>query len=203
MITVTPVSSFDRSSASLFCLASRRRGAWRSCSTILRLASVAATARRLGNRKLRAYPSATFTTWPRLPTRSISSRSMTSMIRLLELRRERQQGDIARLLDGVGEPPLVRGADAGNAARDNLAALRHERVEQLHVLVIDVVDLLHAKPANFLATEIRLLLRGYSLVASGGALSGAAGSSFEFWHGISLRLLRPRWGRFLWRLIGQ
>src|ERR1035441_7871918 len=135
------------------------------------------------------------TTWPRLPSRSISSRSMTSMIRLLELRRERQQGDVARLLDGVGQPPLVRGADAGNAARDNLAALRHERVEQLHVLVIDVVDLLHTEPANFLAAEIGFLLRGYGFVASGGALSGAAGSSFEFWHGISLRLL----GRLLWQ----
>src|ERR1017187_6535052 len=43
MVTVTPASSFERSSASPFCLASRRRGDWRSCSTILRLASVAAT----------------------------------------------------------------------------------------------------------------------------------------------------------------
>ena len=39
----------------------------------------------------------------------------------------------------------------------------------------DVVDLLHAKPANFLAAEIRFLLRGYGLVAARGALSGAAG----------------------------
>src|SRR5580658_5072763 len=124
---------------------------------------------------------------------------MTSMVRLLERRRERQQRDVARLLDGVGQPPLVRGADTGYAARDDLAALRHEGVQQLDVLVIDVVDLFHAKPANFLAAEIRFLLRGYGLVAAGGALSGAAGSSFEFWHGISLRLLRPRWGR----LIGQ
>src|SRR5580693_10369245 len=155
MVTITPFSSFERSSASPFCLASRRRCAWRSCSTILRLASVAATARRLGNKKLRAYPSATFTTWPRLPSRSISSRSMTSIIRLLEGRRERQQGDIARLLNGVGQPPLMRGADAGNAARDDLAALRYESVQKLYVLVIDVVDLLHAKPANFFAAEIR------------------------------------------------
>jgi hypothetical protein len=52
-------------------------------------------------------------------------------------------------------------------------------VEQFHVLVIDVVDLLHTEPANFLAAEIGFLLRSYGLVASGGALSGAAGSSFE------------------------
>jgi hypothetical protein len=44
-------------------------------------------------------------------------------------------------------------------------------VQQLHVFVIDVVDLLHANTANFLAAEIRFLLRGYGLVASGGALS--------------------------------
>src|SRR5208282_3035187 len=107
MVTVTPLSSFERSSASLFCLASRRRCAWRSCSTILRLASVAATARRLGNRRVRAL---------------IVSGSC--------VRSSGPQGGISRLFAGVGQPPLVRGADAGNA-RDDLATLRHERVEQL------------------------------------------------------------------------
>src|SRR5579871_4505279 len=107
---------------------------------------------------------------------------MTSMIRLLELRRERQQRDVARLFDGVGEPPLVRGAHAGNAARNNLAAFRHESVQQLYVLVIDVVDFLDAKPANFLAAEILFLLRGDGFVAAGGPLAGAAWSSFEFGH---------------------
>src|SRR5580658_9318791 len=49
-------------------------------------------------------------------------------------------------------------ADAGNTARDDLPALRHER-------------------PNFLAAEIRSLLRGYGFIPPGGALSGAAGSS--------------------------
>src|ERR1700687_3961212 len=104
---------------------------------------------------------------------------MTSMVRLLELRRERQQGDVARLLDGVGEPPLMRGANAGDAARDDLAALRHKGVQQLYILVIDVVDLLDAEPANFLAPEICFLLRGDGLIAARGPLTGAAWSSFE------------------------
>ena len=53
---MTPVSSLARSSASPFSLASLRRCACRSCSTIFLLDSVAATASRLGSRKLRAYP---------------------------------------------------------------------------------------------------------------------------------------------------
>src|SRR5689334_13262490 len=104
---------------------------------------------------------------------------MTSMfLWLLELRRERQQGDVARLLDGIGQPPLVRGADAGNAARHDLAALGHEGVQQLHILVVDVVDLLDAEAAYLLAPEILFLLRGDGLVAARGPLAGAAWSSF-------------------------
>jgi hypothetical protein len=71
------------------------------------------------------------------------------------------------------------GAQTGDTARDNLTALRHEGVQQLGVLIIDVVDFLHAKPANFLAAEIRFPLRGCGLVASRGALSGAAGPFSE------------------------
>ena len=111
---------------------------------------------------------------------------MTSMVRLLELRRERQQGDVARLLDGVGEPPLVWGAHAGDAARDDLAALRHEGVQQLHVFIVDVVDLLDAEPADFLPPEILFLLRGDGFIATRGPLARAAWSSFKFGHEISL-----------------
>src|ERR1035441_2977813 len=185
MVTLMPFTSLARSSASPLSLASLRTCAWRSCSTILRLASVAATASRLGNRKLRAYPGATFTNWPRLPSFSISDLRMTSIpdfLPPLELRRERQQRDVARLLDGVGQAPLMRSADAGNAARDDLAPFRHEGVEHFHVLVIDVVDLLDAEPAHFLAPEKLLLLGGYRFVAAGGPLRGAAWSSFELGH---------------------
>src|SRR5690348_13304990 len=132
MVTLTPAISFERSSASVLSLASLRRWAWRSCSTILRLASVASTARRRGSRKLRAYPDATLTMSPRLPRFSMSSRKMTSIsVSSLERRRERQQRDVARLLDGVGQPALVRRADPGDAARHDLAALGDEGVQHL------------------------------------------------------------------------
>jgi hypothetical protein len=45
------------------------------------------------------------------------------MTSLLVASCERQQSDIAGLLDGTRETALVRGADAGQTARHNLAAL--------------------------------------------------------------------------------
>ena len=66
---------------------------------------------------------------------------------------ERQQGDVARLLDGVGQAALVRRAHAGQTAGNDLAAFRHEGGEQAHVLVVDAVDFLDAEFANLLATE--------------------------------------------------
>ena len=71
----------------------------------------------------------------------------------------------------------MRRANARDAARNDLAPLRHEGVQQLHVLVVDVVDLLDAEAADFLAPEILLLLRGDGFVAAGGPLRGAAWSS--------------------------
>src|SRR5579863_8544129 len=105
----------------------------------------------------------------------MSSLSMTSMAisSRLELRRERQQRDVARLLDGVGETPLMGRAHARDPPRHNLAALGHKGVQHLHIFVIDVIDLLHAEPAHLLAPEILLFLRGDRLVAAGGALSRA------------------------------
>jgi hypothetical protein len=41
-------------------------------------------------------------------------------------RGERQQSNIARLLDGAGEPALVRGADTGETPRHNLAAFGYK-----------------------------------------------------------------------------
>ena len=77
---VSPFISFARSVASLASFASLRRCACRSCSTIFLFDSVAGTAIFRGSRKLRAYPGATFTTCPRVPRLSISSRRMTSMV---------------------------------------------------------------------------------------------------------------------------
>src|ERR1019366_5315379 len=121
----------------------------------------------------------------------------------LERGRERQQRDVPRLLDRVREPALVRRAHARNAARHDLAPLRHEGVQHLHVLVVDIVDLLDAEPAYLLAPEILLLLGGNRLVAARGALRRAAWSSFRFRHGLCLlrqaRKGRARyWSRYWW-----
>src|ERR1035438_2468184 len=67
-------------------------------------------------------------------------------------------------------------------ARHNLAPLRHERVQHLHIFVIDIVDLLDAEPAYFLAPEILLLLSRNRFIAARGPLRGAAWSSFRFSH---------------------
>src|SRR5689334_3948925 len=95
---------------------------------------------------------------------------------------ERQQSDVARLLDRVAQAALVRRADARNAPRNDLAALGNETREQPHVLIVDVVDSFDAKPANLLAPEILFLLSGDGFITAGGPLPRAAGSSFGFRH---------------------
>ena len=93
-----------------------------------------------------------------------------SILSLLHGRRERQQRDVARLQDGVGQAALVRRADAGNAAGHDLAALGDERLQHPDVFVIDVVDLLDAETANLLAPEVLFLSHRGGFVATGGAL---------------------------------
>src|SRR5262245_7085389 len=104
-------------------------------------------------RKLRAYPSDTSRTSPRRPTEATSSSRMTFMLGVLVRRHVRQQGHRARALDRMGQLPLVPRAAAGNAARDDLAALGDEAAEPTHVLVVDEVDLVRAKLANLPASK--------------------------------------------------
>src|SRR5262245_1272482 len=63
--------------------------------------------------------------------------------------------ELPRPLDGRLQRALVRRADTRDAPRLNLAALRNERREQLHVAVADVVDLLDAELAHAPAPEER------------------------------------------------
>src|SRR5580765_4260176 len=119
----------------------------------------------------------------------MSSLRMTSIVisSCLVARRERQKSDVARLLDRVGQTPLVRRAHAADPPRNNLPALGDKCVQHLDVFVVDVVDLLDAEPAHFLAPEVLLLLSGNRLVAAGGPLAAADGSSaFGFRHGLCL-----------------
>src|SRR6202451_4690613 len=120
-----------------------------------RFSSVARSALPRGNRKLRAKPSLTRTTspiWPSLPTRSSKITSIsTSPLRPPPLHRGkdrrvgwslpdyvRQQPKEARTLDRLGELTLLLRRDRGDAARHDLAALRHEALQELDVLVIDL-----------------------------------------------------------------
>jgi hypothetical protein len=68
-------------------------------------------------------------------------------------RRKGQQGDVACPLDGGSQSPLVRRAYASETARNDLASLGHKLAKQAYVLVVDIVYLLHAELADFLAAE--------------------------------------------------
>jgi hypothetical protein len=79
-------------------------------------------------------------------------------------RGKRKQGDIPGLLDGAGEAALVRGANAGEPAGYNLAALSHKALQQPDIAVRNRV--------NFLGAELADLLAAEELAASAGTARG-------------------------------
>src|SRR5271156_274597 len=91
--------------------------------------------------------------------------------RVLETRRKRQQGDVARLLDGASESALVRRAHTRKAAGYDFAALGHEALQQAHDTVGDGVDLLGAELPDLLAPEEFAAAR-----TTGPASTGSAGA---------------------------
>jgi hypothetical protein len=97
---------------------------------------------------------------------------------LLRAPRERQQSDIARLLDRPRETALVRRAHSGQASRSDLAAFRHELRQQTYILVIDRFDLLDAELANFLAPE--------EFTATFTGASGASAGTWSAWRTAAL-----------------
>ena len=64
----------------------------------------------------------------------------------------------------------MRRADARNSAGRNLTALGNKAHKKLRILIIDVVDLIDTKPADFLTTEVLFLSCGERFVATGGTL---------------------------------
>ena len=84
---------------------------------------------------------------------------------LLVAGRKGQQSDVASLLDGTRQPTLVGGADAGEAARDNLAPLGDKLLQQAHIAIVDSIDLLDTELANLLAAK--------ELAAAAGTAAGA------------------------------
>src|SRR5205085_7005094 len=93
----------------------------------------------------------------------------------------RDERDLARALDRRLQLALVHRAGPGDPPRQNLAALWHERPDQLHVLVVDVVDLVRAELADLPAAEertaltlflvARLLVAGAAAAATRASLS--------------------------------
>src|SRR5205814_9128254 len=76
-----------------------------------------------------------------------------------------QQGQLARRLDGDGHLALVLGAVARHAASSDLPAVRDEPAQQVHVLVIDPVDVVLAEDADALLGPPRQVLGGPLAVA--------------------------------------
>src|SRR5690242_1494954 len=93
-------------------------------------------------------------------------------------RRERQQSNVARLLDGGAQSALMWRANPSQPAWDDFAALGDKAREQADILVVDGVDLLDAELADLLAAE-----EFASAFASSGA-TRAAGTSFTTWSTI-------------------
>src|ERR1700679_470001 len=72
---------------------------------------------------------------------------------VLVARCERQQGDIAGLLDGASQAALVGGTDARQPPGNDFAALGYEALQQAHIAIGDGVDLLGAELADLFAAE--------------------------------------------------
>src|SRR4029078_4651639 len=85
------------------------------------------------------------------------------------VRGERQERDVSRPLDRQRERALVRGAGPEHPSRQDLAPLGHEPGEELHVLVVDVVDLVRAELADPPAPEEVALARVLAASAAGPA----------------------------------
>ena len=85
------------------------------------------------------------------------SASRTRSLRTRGASGERKQRDVSGALDRFAEPALMTRANAGHAARQNLAALLHELRQDVGALVVDEVHLLDTKLADFLFAEILAL----------------------------------------------
>src|SRR5262245_40572418 len=100
----------------------------------------------------------------------------------------RNQRDLTGALDRGLQLALMHRAGARDAARQNLAALGDERPDELHVLVVDVVDLVRAELADLAAAEegpaLALPLLARLLVAALAAAAAARAPLSEC-HGLT------------------
>src|SRR3954447_27018400 len=87
------------------------------------------------------------------PSFSILSSRMTS-ISIGSLSHDvGEEAQMARALDRLGELALLLGRDGGDAAGDDLAALRDEALEQADVLIVDAGRILAGERAGLAAAE--------------------------------------------------
>src|SRR5271170_1199864 len=93
------------------------------------------------------------------------------MWRKLEARSKGQQSNVARLLDGQAEATLMPCAHSGQTARNDLATLGNEALQQANVAIGDGVDLLGAELADLLAPEE--LAAAWTATRSAGGTWGA------------------------------
>jgi len=105
---------------------------------------------------------------------------------------ERQQGDIASLLDGAGQTALVRGANTGKPPGNDLATLGDEALQQANIAIRDGVDLLGTELADLLAAEE---------LAAAARTTGRTGCPRRTaTAGMAARATRSRWNAALGRL---
>src|SRR5262245_48290535 len=83
--------------------------------------------------------------------------------------RVRNQRELTRAHDCRAQLPLVHRTCSRNPARQNLRPFGHERHQELHVLVVDVVDLVRAELAHLPAAEHRTTLAVLALLTALGA----------------------------------
>jgi len=79
---------------------------------------------------------------------------------------EWKKRNVAGALDGFAEPALMARADAGHAARQDLAALLYELRQDVSALIVDEVHFLDAKFADFLFAEILALAAAWTAWAA-------------------------------------
>src|SRR5690606_11281946 len=77
---------------------------------------------------------------------------------LRDAARVRQEGHLTGVLDRHGDRGLLLGVVAGDPTSADLGAVGHEAAQEVHVLVVDVLDRLLREDADLLLGATRVVL---------------------------------------------
>src|SRR6185369_8191150 len=105
-----------------------------------------------------------------VPSFSMRSRRMICMGSPSLLHEVGQEADVPGALDRLAQLTLLLGRNRGDAARDDLATLGHEALQETHVLVVDLGRVLARERAGLAAAEKRT---GHGLCLLAVAATGA------------------------------